>query len=100
VVGSVATDNGSDRIRLAKLDFVFVIYLTKHSELATFFQTYPDIKDAIEENPGNFAAIPPRPGLSERCHRVMKNRRIKEFSEGGDALSVGKRLEPHHDRHR
>ena len=37
-------------------------YLTKHPELATFFQTHPDIKDAIEENPGNFAAIPPRPG--------------------------------------
>jgi hypothetical protein len=37
-------------------------YLTKHHELATFFQTHPDIKDAIEENPGNFAAIPRRPG--------------------------------------
>ena len=29
-------------------------YLTKHPDLATFFQTHPDIKDAIEENPGNF----------------------------------------------
>jgi hypothetical protein len=37
-------------------------YVTKHSELATFFQEHPDIKDAMEENPGNFAAIPPRPG--------------------------------------
>jgi hypothetical protein len=37
-------------------------YLTKHPELATFFQAHPDIKDAMEENPGNFAAIPPRPG--------------------------------------
>jgi len=37
-------------------------YLTKHPELATFFQTHPDIKDAIKEKPGNFAAIPPRPG--------------------------------------
>jgi hypothetical protein len=37
-------------------------YLTKHPELATFFQTHSDIKDAMEENPGNFAAIPPRPG--------------------------------------
>lgn len=37
-------------------------YLTKHPELATFFQTHPDIKDAIKENPGNFVAIPPRPG--------------------------------------
>jgi len=37
-------------------------YLSKHPELATFFQAHPDIKDAMEENPGNFAAIPPRPG--------------------------------------
>ena len=37
-------------------------YLTKHPELATFFQAHPDIKDAMTENPGNFAAIPPRPG--------------------------------------
>ena len=37
-------------------------YLTKHPELATFLQTHPDIKHAMEENPGNFAAIPPRPG--------------------------------------
>ncbi len=37
-------------------------YLSKHPVLATFFQAHPDIKDAMEENPGNFAAIPPRPG--------------------------------------
>ena len=37
-------------------------YLSKHPELATFLQAHPDIKDAMEENPGNFAAIPPRPG--------------------------------------
>jgi hypothetical protein len=37
-------------------------YLTMHPELATFFQAHPDIKDAMEENLGNFAAIPPRPG--------------------------------------
>ena len=37
-------------------------YLTEHPELATFFQAHPDIKAAMEENPGNFAAIPPRPG--------------------------------------
>jgi len=37
-------------------------YLSKHPELATFFQAHPDIKDAMEENPGNFVAIPPRPG--------------------------------------
>jgi hypothetical protein len=37
-------------------------YLSKHPELATFFQAHPDIKDAMEENPGNCAAIPSRPG--------------------------------------
>jgi hypothetical protein len=37
-------------------------YLGKHPELATFFQAHPDIKEAMEENPGNFVAIPPRPG--------------------------------------
>jgi hypothetical protein len=28
-------------------------YLGKHPELATFFQAHPDIKDAMEEDPGN-----------------------------------------------
>jgi hypothetical protein len=37
-------------------------YLSKHPELNTFFQEHPDIKDAMAENPGNFVAIPPRPG--------------------------------------
>ncbi len=39
-----------------------VAYLKKHPELAAFFQTHPDIKDAMMKNPGNFVAIPPRPG--------------------------------------
>ena len=37
-------------------------YLTKHPQLDSFFQTHPDIRGAMAENPGNFNAIPPRPG--------------------------------------
>jgi hypothetical protein len=37
-------------------------YLAKHSALAAFFRLHPDIRDAMQENPGNFVAIPPRPG--------------------------------------
>jgi len=37
-------------------------YLSKHPELNAFFQAHPDIKEAMAENPGNFVAIPPRPG--------------------------------------
>ena len=37
-------------------------YLSKHPELATFLQAHPDIRDAMEKDPGNFVAIPPRPG--------------------------------------
>jgi hypothetical protein len=37
-------------------------YAKKHPELAQFFSQHPDIKDAMAENPGNFVAIPPRPG--------------------------------------
>jgi hypothetical protein len=37
-------------------------YLSKHPELDAFFQAHPDIKEAMAENPGNFVAIPPRPG--------------------------------------
>ena len=71
---------GFDQLRIRRPPFVTMVKATdlldgdhlgpvlrldgaaKHPELATFFQTHPDIKDAIEENPGNFAAIPPRPG--------------------------------------
>ena len=37
-------------------------YLKSHPELDQFFQQHPDIKTAMAEDPGNFAAIPPRPG--------------------------------------
>jgi hypothetical protein len=37
-------------------------YLRKHPELADFFTSHPEIKEAMAENPGNFVAIPPRPG--------------------------------------
>lgn len=37
-------------------------YAKKHPELADFFSQHPDIKEAMTENPGNFVAIPPRPG--------------------------------------
>jgi hypothetical protein len=37
-------------------------YLKSHPALDTFFEEHPDIKSAMADNPGNFAAIPPRPG--------------------------------------
>ncbi len=37
-------------------------YASKHPELQAFFSTHPDIREAMIENPGNFVAIPPRPG--------------------------------------
>jgi hypothetical protein len=37
-------------------------YLNKHPELSSFFQAHPDVRDAMAQDPGNFAAIPPRPG--------------------------------------
>jgi hypothetical protein len=37
-------------------------YAKKHPELATFFSAHPDIRQAMVENPGNYNAIPPRPG--------------------------------------
>lgn len=37
-------------------------YLRKHQDLADFFAAHPEIKDAMAENPGDFVAIPPRPG--------------------------------------
>jgi len=37
-------------------------YAKKHPELAAFFSAHPDIREAMEENPGNYVAIPPRPG--------------------------------------
>jgi hypothetical protein len=37
-------------------------YLSKHPALDSFFAAQPDIKQSMMENPGNFVAIPPRPG--------------------------------------
>lgn len=37
-------------------------YLSKHPALDEFYRAHPDIKEAMEENPGNFVAIQPRPG--------------------------------------
>jgi len=37
-------------------------YLKKHPELSDFFQAHPEVRDAMAADPGNFAAIPPRPG--------------------------------------
>jgi hypothetical protein len=37
-------------------------YLSKHPELAAFFEAHPDVSEAMAENPGNFVAIQPRPG--------------------------------------
>ena len=37
-------------------------YAKKHPELDAFFSAHPDIREATAENPGNYVAIPPRPG--------------------------------------
>jgi len=37
-------------------------YAKKHPELKAFFSAHPDIREAMTENPGNYVAIPPRPG--------------------------------------
>jgi hypothetical protein len=37
-------------------------YAKKHPELADFFSAHPDIREAMAEDPGNYVAIPPRPG--------------------------------------
>lgn len=37
-------------------------YLRKHPELADFFNDNPRVREAMAEDPGNFVAIPPRPG--------------------------------------
>ena len=37
-------------------------YLRRNPALNDFFQEHPDVRDAMAANPGNFAAIPPRPG--------------------------------------
>jgi hypothetical protein len=37
-------------------------YLKKHPELSVFFGAHPEVREAMAANPGNFNAIPPRPG--------------------------------------
>jgi hypothetical protein len=37
-------------------------YTRNHPELSEFFSAHPDIREAMAENPGNYNAIPPRPG--------------------------------------
>ena len=37
-------------------------YAKRHPELDAFFSAHPDIHEAMAENPGNYVAIPPRPG--------------------------------------
>ena len=37
-------------------------YAGKHPALNAFFAAHPDIRQAMAENPGNYNAIPPRPG--------------------------------------
>jgi hypothetical protein len=37
-------------------------YAKKHPALDAFFSAHPEIREAMAENPGNYNAIPPRPG--------------------------------------
>jgi len=37
-------------------------YLGRNPDLGEFFQKHPDVRQTMTENPGNFEAIPPRPG--------------------------------------
>jgi hypothetical protein len=37
-------------------------YLSKHPDLNTFFQAHPEVREAMAKDPGDFAAIQPRPG--------------------------------------
>jgi hypothetical protein len=37
-------------------------YAKKHPQLGAFFSAHPDIHGAMAANPGNYVAIPPRPG--------------------------------------
>jgi len=37
-------------------------FTQQHPELAQFFSAHPDVREAMAENPGNYNAIPPRPG--------------------------------------
>jgi hypothetical protein len=37
-------------------------YAKKHPQLGAFFSAHQDIREAMTANPGNYVAIPPRPG--------------------------------------
>ena len=37
-------------------------YAQKHPQLGAFFSQHPDVHEAMAANPGNYVAIPPRPG--------------------------------------
>ena len=37
-------------------------YAKKHPQLGAFFSAHPEIREAMAANPGNYVAIPPRPG--------------------------------------
>jgi hypothetical protein len=37
-------------------------YAKKHPQLGQFFSAHPEIREAMAANPGNYVAIPPRPG--------------------------------------
>jgi hypothetical protein len=37
-------------------------YAKKHAQLGAFFSAHPEIREAMAANPGNYVAIPPRPG--------------------------------------
>ena len=37
-------------------------YAKSHPKLAEFFAAHPEVREAMAANPGNYVAIPPRPG--------------------------------------
>ena len=37
-------------------------YANKHPQLGQFFSSHPEVRQAMAANPGNYVAIPPRPG--------------------------------------
>jgi hypothetical protein len=37
-------------------------YAKNHPALSAFFSAHPDVREAMTANPGNYVAIPPRPG--------------------------------------
>jgi hypothetical protein len=37
-------------------------YAKKHPQLSAFFSAHPEIRESMAANPGNYVAIPPRPG--------------------------------------